>query len=152
MAAVFLFAVCAAMSPSQQANQDATGVDKSDRDPSLHILRELDLRKPDEGEWNPIQAVGSLIRYYYVADKVKSDTFPRTLKVEITGAAVSFVGVCEIPMKRPSSTKSDLNKSNLSCFVKAEKEGTAIVKIAVIDSNGKQGPWLESKVKVLAKP
>jgi hypothetical protein len=109
-------------------------------------------KKNLEGDFNV--RVGDLIQYYVITTR-KTDEALRTYKVELKGDAIELVTVVEVPVffhstqptKQPP--RPDLGRKNLSCFLKAAREGKAVVKITPVGEDGKDQPMYEIPYRVL---
>ena len=81
---------------------------------------------------------------------------PRTFKVEVTGEAVSFIAVLEVPVMfdapKTEQRTVRLSMQNMSCFLKTVKPGEAVVKIMPIGLDGKEQQPQEITLKVGSNP
>ena len=100
-----------------------------------------------------IGEIGDMFHLFTIRSAIKKEDKLRTFKVQLTGDAVTFIAVVEVPLMLSGTTSEkklvDTDRQAMSCFFKANKVGETLVKITPIGLDGKEQETKEITLKVV---
>jgi hypothetical protein len=131
------------------------GATPGDPIPGIFQKSDIDLDIGVPPPWTTgVKRPGDLHQFSLTGASGKKGDSLKTLRVTVTGDAVTVVALVEAPVRtQPTSAepngRPDPSKKNVSCFVKAVKAGESTVKIVAVGEDGRELLSREYRMRVI---